>query len=394
MAVEGNKSDNRTEKYAKPVKVLFVQKGTGLSGAPRSLLAMIDIVRDCGVYPTVVVGGEGWLTQELERLRVRYQSVDFGHWNLSAFPTNLKRALRLAKLAKELNADLVHANEHWVGPVAFLAARLVGLPVVCHFRCGLNELRSYRPIKYLFPLYDAVISIADVLTRRLSAFVNSRKLFTIRNPISIQATLPPRFNKKSNVVVCVGTIGRLKGQLKVLQACLPWLKNGQDRFLLFAGSIDNEPEYVDQIRRLVYREGLQRRVLFLGTRTDVPRLLRISDALVAYSEIEGIPRVVMEAMAMGRPPIVSNTPGMDELIYDGKTGFLVDFENQPHRVAQLLEALTLDPDMWHQISRNAFELISSTANQKAFAGQILTVYHFLLKTKRHKDALVLQQTNS
>jgi glycosyltransferase involved in cell wall biosynthesis len=62
---------------------------------------------------------------------------------------------------------------------------------------------------------------------------------------------------------------------------------------------------------------------FLGTRNDVPQLMPHFDLLWLASGFEGLPNVVMEAMAAGVPVVASDIPGTNELVVHGETGFLV-----------------------------------------------------------------------
>jgi glycosyltransferase involved in cell wall biosynthesis len=82
------------------------------------------------------------------------------------------------------------------------------------------------------------------------------------------------------------------------------------------------------------REALRGRVHFLGQRSDIPRLLKTANVLVLPSQWEGMPNVILEAMAAGTPVIARDLPEIRELIDDGRTGDLV-----PHNNAD-------DPAMW------------------------------------------------
>lgn len=69
--------------------------------------------------------------------------------------------------------------------------------------------------------------------------------------------------------------------------------------------------------------GLEDIVLFLGERNDVPQLLMLMDLLVLSSAWEGLPNVIIEAMASGKPVVATDVGGVHELVQDGVTGFLV-----------------------------------------------------------------------
>jgi glycosyltransferase involved in cell wall biosynthesis len=90
--------------------------------------------------------------------------------------------------------------------------------------------------------------------------------------------------------------------------------------------------------------GLRDSVLFLGMRTDIPRLLKSFDIFVMSSKHEGHPIVALEAMAAGLPVVATNVAGLRDVIQDGVNGFLVDAEN-PEAFAEGLEKLIFDVDL-------------------------------------------------
>lgn len=79
----------------------------------------------------------------------------------------------------------------------------------------------------------------------------------------------------------------------------------------------------DRLKANAAERGLADRVRFLGHRPDVPRLLQAADVLVLSSHDEGLPYVVLEAMAVGLPVVATRVGGLEEAVEDGRTGLLV-----------------------------------------------------------------------
>ena len=88
--------------------------------------------------------------------------------------------------------------------------------------------------------------------------------------------------------------------------------------------------------------GLERRVVFLGFRADVPRLLAGADLVAIASLREGLPNVALEAMAARRPVVATAVAGTPELVQEGETGLLVP-PGAPDAMAGALAALIADP---------------------------------------------------
>ena len=368
-----------------PFRILYLQKFPSLGGSQQSLWLSLQALRSSyGIEPMVVVKEEGWLTQKLHEAGIPYALASFTHWNLTKILHNLRLARKIAQLALQFRASVLHANEHWIGPIGWWAARRIGRPSLCHFRTGLADLTPRRIRKYRLPRFDAVVAVAEVLAQRLREYSPPEKIHVIRNPIQVPDRPSPTPQTPKQIAVCIGAIDPIKGQQKVLEAATPWLAQSPTHLLLFVGYTDRAPNYVAQMRQWIETHRLQRQVLFLGPREDVPRLLQNALALIAYSEIEGVPRVVMEAMAHGRPCIVSNTPGMDEVVEEGKTGYRVDFQKSLTQVSELLARLSADSDLWHQMSRRAWERAHQLFRPETVASQLFSLYQRLLSWNEEK----------
>jgi glycosyltransferase involved in cell wall biosynthesis len=195
-----------------------------------------------------------------------------------------------------------------------------------------------------------------------------------------------RGKSRRKIVLDVGALYEVKGQAKILERALPWLNASRYHYLVFVGGTRTAPSYVEGMKRLVVEHGLQRQVRFLGSREDVPRLLGLADALVAYSSVEGIPRVVMEAMLAGRPVIVSNTPGMDEVVVDGEVGRVVDFDAAENALAQAMQDLTDRPERWQEMGRQARVRATNLYSTKAMSEAIQAIYNELLESRVNAQA--------
>jgi len=119
----------------------------------------------------------------------------------------------------------------------------------------------------------------------------------------------------------VGLVGRITAQKRVdlfLQAARAIaVQRPATRFLIVGGG-----ELMDTMTRLAQEPGLSH-VQFLGVRDDMPRVFAAMDLLALASDFEGLPNVVMEAMAAGLPVVATDLGGCRELIVEGTTGFLV-----------------------------------------------------------------------
>jgi glycosyltransferase involved in cell wall biosynthesis len=145
--------------------------------------------------------------------------------------------------------------------------------------------------------------------------------------------------------------------------------------LLVGIGIDQE-----KIEAEVKRLGLQDVVHFTGYRQDVPDLLTASDVSIMTSHYEGIPRALMESMALGIPVVATDVPGTRTLIRSGQTGLLVEYGDVPGMSAALLKVLT-DPTLAAQIGERGRQLVQTKFNEYTVADRVEEVYNHILKDK-------------
>lgn len=150
------------------------------------------------------------------------------------------------------------------------------------------------------------------------------------------AALPAGAGEVSDSFLFVGRLRLRKGVEVLLHALADWPAEVAPPRLLIAGDGEQRPALEQAVRDL----GLEARVRFLGRcgAGEVRALLERCRALVVPSIYEGLPLVVLEAMAAGCPVVASAVSGIPEVVRDGETGWLVPPEDPPRLRAALLEA--------------------------------------------------------
>jgi glycosyltransferase involved in cell wall biosynthesis len=187
-------------------------------------------------------------------------------------------------------------------------------------------------------------------------------------------------------IVAVGTLHEVKGQTHLVDACRRLAERGVD----FSCRIIGDGPDRAALAALIEEAGLHDRVVLTGRMTSdaVARELAEADVLVAPSvptsggKREGIPVVLMEAMAAGLPVVASRLSGIPELVTDGTDGLLVP-PGDDGAIADALERLAADPalrrrlgtagqatiDRAFDVDRNAAELIRLIETSLAASGR-------------------------
>lgn len=270
---------------------------------------------------------------------------------------DLAHVLALRRILNELRPDVVHTHSSKAGAIGRLASWSSGVGARVHtphtfaFLFGAmfsSFSRSlFRTIeKELARKTDRFIAVsADEATTFAGAdFIPTSKVRVVPNGIDpapfedaqaierAQLGIP----QHAPLALVVGLLNVAKGQDLALRAlATPELANVH---LAFAGTGEMETA----LRSLARELGVEARVHFLGWRDDVPRLLASCDALLLPSRWEGMPYIVLEAMAAARPVVATPVDGARALLEAGTAGRLCRSAAASDLAPALAEVLRLD----------------------------------------------------
>ena len=279
---------------------------------------------------------------------------------------------------------VTHIHAHFAShpaAAAFVIHRLTGIPY--SFTAHGSDLHCDRHmLKPKVTSAAFVVAISDYNRRLIIEECGSPigpKILVVHCGVDTSAFTPrsePTSFEEGNgplQLLCIGTLHEVKGQRYLLQACRQLLDAAIDFQCHFVG----EGPHLDMLRNLAAQLGLEHRVSFHGalTRGDVMQHLRRADILVAPSILthdgrrEGIPVVLMEAMACGVPCVSSQLSGIPELICHEKTGLLA-VPGDVDAIADNIRRLHDCPDLRHAISAAAREYVCRQFDLPKNAGQL------------------------
>ncbi len=324
----------------------------------------------------------------------------------------------LAKIIKENNIGIVHANDRLTSVPAVLAAKRCGIPVVVHFRdywfacpkstmlrrdmsmcngCGLKELyKCSTPTRFAWDFYkmaylerarkilrEADISIvaSNAVKEKLLKF-GFDNVAVVKNPVVLNkaensSEQKTKFGLKNNVITYIGTLDYSKGITKLLDVAINVLKQntGTSFLIVGAGKIENI------LRKKINAGGMQDRIIIAGglPHSEMPEIYAASDIIAVPSLWdEPFGRVAVEAMAAGKPVLASNAGGLKDIIKDEWCKITV-FDSAAWQ--EKLAALINDKSARKKLGKENEKLAKEYAPEK-IAREIIKIYESILQNDK------------
>lgn len=311
--------------------------------------------------------------QEFDEIGVIKHNVDFSRSPYS--PKVFKSLEQMEKMLKEIRFSLVHVHTPVAAFVTRLACQRTNThPVLYtahgfHFYKGAplkNWLLYYNMEKLAAHWTDGLITINEEDYKAAQKFKlrKNGKMFFVPgvgvDVVSLEQRIASidRSEKRKElglsadaaVIITVGELNANKNHIQVLEA-LSKLNKTNFHYLI-VGNGEDEQKLQKAVNELLLRD----KVSFLGFRRDVPELLTASDVFILTSRREGLPKAVMEAMAVGLPIIATDVRGNRDLVKSGENGYLVPLGNA-EQTAIAIERLIDSEDLRRSMGGKSKELV-------------------------------------
>ncbi|WP_308633960.1 glycosyltransferase family 4 protein [Paenibacillus silvisoli] len=181
------------------------------------------------------------------------------------------------------------------------------------------------------------------------------------------------------IIICPARFDVIKGHKYLIRALAKLRRERDDWVCWLVGSGGLE----FNLRELVKLHGIEQNIAFLGTRRDVPALLRQSDIFVLPSLQDNHPYAVMEAQVAGKAVVVSNAGGMPEMVAHGETG-LVFPVGDDEQLYHYLRSLLSDDQLRHHLSSQAKHAGNERWSLDTMMSRMDAVYELALIRKRER----------
>jgi glycosyltransferase involved in cell wall biosynthesis len=290
-------------------------------------------------------------------------------------------------------ADLVHA--YWVVPGGFIgliAGWITGRPVVAtaagsdltvapqHPFVRLLTTLTLKRIDRLLPVSRSLAQVAVELGLPIN------KARTIHGPVGIDVQEFTKTQTETSMcegyekcLIWVGHLTPPKRLDTILRAMVRVVSNHSDCHLVVAGDGKLRFSY----ERLVEELDIKTHIHFQGSvpHPQVLQMLRSADFLIHCSEHEGLGIAIMEAMAAALPVVASRVGGVPDLVYEGKTGFMLspdDVEGYADRIIALLK----NDQLRKELGNNGRKFAEKYLNKDTILSQTEEVYQNVLNERK------------
>lgn len=369
----------------KKARILFVVNGFSIGGGELKLLELIRELKqkysdrfECFIC-SVGIGGP--LKEQFESLG--YRTVLFS----KSGPYDFSQVIRLSRMIRQERIDLVQTTLFYADVIGTYAAKIAGLNRIISWEAvtqpyKLKHLTAYRLASKWF---TRSVAVSHAIERQVNSkrHVSPSKTCTIQYGVDIKQFAPGRDRSLYRELglnsdhILIGTVARFteqKGHQYLIEAVPEVTRIYPSARFIFIG----DGPLHSELDRLVRSLGVSEAVHFLGFRKDIPRLLRNLDLFVLPSMYEGLPNVVLEAMACGLPVIATAVDGTPEAVVHGKTGFLVP-SGQPKSLEDAIISLLNEPGKLKQFGRAGRKRIENQFSLEGQVARFVALYESMLQ---------------
>ncbi len=378
------------------IKVLHLITRLAIGGAQDNTLLTVEYHnRDLYTVHLAANSGGAWLNRAQEVADTFYPLPNLVR---SVNPVkDLQTLLDIINLLRREQFDIVHTHSSKAGILGRIAARIVGVPVVVHTIHGFAFHDFMSPLKRQFYITlerslrtfaDFYITVCEL--NRTQAIelnlIDQEKSQTVYSGISFAKLDRPANPKTTRLelnipedwqtIVMVGRLDQQKAPYFLIDAFSQVLHKFPKTLLLLVGEGELQPQLEAKTQKL----GIENQVKFLGSRENIPEILKIADIFALSSLWEGLGRAMTEAMLVGKPVVVPNIYGIPEIVKYEENGLLFPAEDTNQLAKHLIDLLQ-NYQKREYLGHNAKQLTRKLFDANIMVQKIEKIYEKLLSQK-------------
>jgi glycosyltransferase involved in cell wall biosynthesis len=311
----------------------------------------------------------------------------------------LRTTRELSRKLKEHRVDLMHCADLLAAHRSALAGSLARVPVISHIRGRFEEI-SRRDRSFLLPV-KRFIFVSENTREAFGHRLGAERGLVIYDGIEVKQrderaaeSVRAEFciPEEAKIVGMVARIAPAKDYPTLIRAARRVVESQPDvRFLIVGehSGVDAYREHFEQVKRLLKESEIESHFIFTDFREDVQRLVAAMDVFVLSTHMEGLPLVILEAMALSRAVVATDVGGISEIVRPRETGLLFPHEDDEALAHELLSLLESEEKRLH-LGRAGREFARSNFSRERFALAIMNLYREVLGIEQR----VLRETRA
>ncbi len=329
----------------------------------------------------VVCPKKGALVEKLEKNKVQVDLIEMTSIRSLNFFKIVFGILKVYWFLSKNKIDLVHANGSRCAIYAGIASKFARIPMVWHVRvmsrdkwldpflarCATKIIVNSKSVKRRFYKVPAALGKATVIYNGFD--------FSQINPKYVTQDLRKELNlsKATPVIGMTGRMDMYKDHKTFLGAAKIVLSHYPNAQFLLAGS----GEKAESLKNYAQEIKIEHAVHFLGNRDDILNVYSAIDIFVLSTRSEGFGRVLVEALAMGKPVVASRVGGVSEVIHDGFSGLLVD-KSSAESLAEAISRYIQNPELAIKLAGWGKKEVQKNFSMESHLQEIEQLYESLL----------------
>ncbi|RXS20213.1 glycosyltransferase family 4 protein [Staphylococcus saprophyticus] len=314
---------------------------------------------------------------------------------------NIKSIFKLVKIIKKVNPDIVHVHTPVAAVLGRIAAKIAKVPKIIYtahgfyFHDGMSK-KKYTLFFYIekfigryFTDYILTQSKEDFDIAVNNNFLkkkNNNNYYHISNGIDIDSQFNPlkieednlnilknnlKIKENDTVITFIGRLVEEKGILDFLDSYQK-IKSKNIKYIVIGDVHESERDLATINKLNKYKNN--KNIIFTGKVNNVNEYLSISDIFCLPSYREGMPRSIIEAMAMQNAVIATDIRGSREEVEDGKTGFLVPIKSSKF-IANKIDELASNNNLLNYFKVNGYKKAKKYYNEKIVVDKQLAIFN-------------------
>jgi len=350
-------------------------------GGQRQVLLTVLGLRERGHRTVLVANPEGELAGRASE----------GHDLIRLAPraeVDLHAGWKLSRIIKDLKPDIVHAHDPHAVALASLALSFLTsekCPGLVASRRVAFHLKGHAFSRWKYHQVDCFVAASHAIRQMLTGDgIDPDRVVTVYEGIDlhrVQAEPPANIHaefwlpKQAPIVGAVAALTQEKGHKHLIEAAALVVREVPDARFVILGEGELRPALERQIKEL----RLDKHVVLPGFRADILSFIKSFDLFVMSSLFEGLGTSLLDAMALSKATVASDTGGIPEVVSHGETGLLVP-PRDARGLAAAIAMLLKDPERRERMGRAGLDRVTRLFSADQMVEKTLDVYRNLKST--------------